>query len=100
VIRLNGRQVVANIDSKFGDFGGEYKVRIKDPVLAENEWFCRILQCFSIMIHYRERIREKLKKGLRQWKNKKREPTQHRYEISLLANPRKLTLDLDELEDV
>jgi hypothetical protein len=100
VIRLNGRQVVANIDSKFGDFGGEYKVRIKDPVLAENEWFCRILQCFSIMVNYRERIREKLKKGMRQWKARKREPTQHRYEISLLANPRKLTLNLDELEDV
>ena len=100
VIRLNGRKVVANIDSIFGDFGGEYKVRIKDPVLAENEWFCRILQCFSIMINYRERIREKIEKGMRQWKRSKREPTQHRYEISLLANPRKLTLDLDELEDV
>lgn len=100
VIRLNGRRVVANIDSKFGDFGGEYKVRIKDPVLAENEWFCRVLQCFSIMVNYRERIRKKLETGMRKWKRGKRDPTQHRYEISLLANPRKLTLKLDELEDV
>lgn len=100
VIRLNGRKVVANIDSKFGDFGGEYTVRIKDPVLADNEWFCRILQCFSIMVNYRERIREKLKKNMNQWKKSKREPSIHRYEMSLLANPRKLTLKLDELEDV
>jgi hypothetical protein len=100
VIRLNGGKVVANIDSKFGDFGGEYKVRIKDPVLAENDWFCNILQCFSIMINYREKIREKIKKGMKQWKRRKRFPSQHRYEISLLANPRKLTLELDELDDV
>ncbi|MGD9396686.1 MAG: hypothetical protein PVJ05_09685 [Candidatus Thorarchaeota archaeon] len=100
VIRLNGRRVVANIDSKFGDFGGEYKVRIKDPVLAENEWFCRVLQCFSIMVNYRERIRKKLRKVMTQWKKSKTEPSLHRYEISLLANPRKLTLKLDELEDV
>ena len=100
VIRLNGGKVVAKIDSRFGDFGGAYTVRIKDPVLAENEWFCRILQSFSIMINYRERIREKIKKGMSQWKRKKRDPTQHRYEISLLANPRKLTLDLNELEEV
>ena len=100
VLRLKGRKVVANIDSKFGDFGGGFKVRIQDPVLAENEWFCRVLQCFSIMVNYRERIRKKLRKGIAQWKKGKREPTQHRYEISLLANPRKLTLKLDELEDV
>ena len=100
VIRLNGRKVVANIDSILADFGGAYKVRIKDPVLADNEWFCRVLQCFSIMVNYRKRIRAKLRKGLTQWKKGKREPTQHRYEISLLANPRKLTLKLDELEEV
>ncbi|MFW9786472.1 MAG: hypothetical protein ACFFE2_01510 [Candidatus Thorarchaeota archaeon] len=100
VIRLNGRKVVAKIDSKFGDLGGEYKVRIKDPVLAENEWFCRILQCFAIMVNYRERIRKKLRKGMNQWKKGAREPTQQRYELSLLANPRKLTLRTDELEDV
>ena len=100
VLRLDGRKVVANIDSRFADFGGAYIVRIKDPVLAENEWFCRVLQCFSIMVNYRERIRAKLRKGMNQWKKGKREPTQHRYEISLLANPRKLTLKLDELEDV
>ena len=100
VLRLDGRKVVANIDSRFADFGGAYIVRIKDPVLAENEWFCRVLQCFSIIVNYRERIRAKLRKGMNQWKKGKREPTQHRYEISLLANPRKLTLKLDELEDV
>ncbi len=100
VIRLNGRRVVAKIDSKFGDFGGAFQVRVKDPVLAENDWFCKVLQCFSIMINYRERIRDKIKKGMKQWKRSKIEPTQHRYEISLLANPRKLTLKLDELEDV
>ncbi|OLS29201.1 MAG: hypothetical protein ThorAB25_17100 [Candidatus Thorarchaeota archaeon AB_25] len=100
VIRLNGRKVVANIDSRFGDLGGDFIVRVKDPVLAENEWFCRVLQCFSVMVNYRERIRKKIRKGLNQWKKSKIEPSQHRYEISLLANPRKLTLKLDELEDV
>ena len=52
------------------------------------------------MVNYRERIRKKIRKGLNQWKKSKIEPSQHRYEISLLANPRKLTLKLDELEDV
>ncbi|TFG28226.1 hypothetical protein EU528_11575 [Candidatus Thorarchaeota archaeon] len=100
VIRLNGHQKVAKIDSKFGDLGGEFVVNIKDPVLAENEWFCRILQCFSIMIAYRGEIREKINKGFHEWKKGKKIPKLHRYEISLLANPRKLTLKLDELEDV
>ena len=100
VIRLNGHQKVANIDSKFGDLGGEYKVNIKDSVLAENEWFCRVLQCFSIMVAYRGEIREKINKGFHEWKKGKKIPKQHRYEISLLANPRKLTLKLNELEEV
>jgi len=100
VVRLNGNQKVAHIDSKFGDLGGEFKVNVKDPVLAENEWFCRILQCFSIMIAYRGEIRDKINKGFHLWKKGKKIPKQHRYEISLLANPRKLTLKLDELEDV
>jgi hypothetical protein len=100
VVRLNGQQKVAHIDSKFADLGGEFKVNVKDPVLAKNEWFCRVLQCFSIMIAYRGEIREKINKGFHQWKKGKWAPKQHRYEISLLANPRKLTLKLDELEDV
>ena len=100
VVRLNGNQKVASIDSKFGDLGGEFIVEVKDPVLAENEWFCRILQCFSIMIAYRVAIRDKINKGIELWKKGKKIPKQHRYEISLLANPRKLTLKLDELEDV
>ena len=100
MIRLNGRTGVANLDRRFVDLGGDLFVRLKDPVLAENEWFCRVLQCFSVMVNYRERIRKKIRKGLNQWKKCKIEPSQHRYEISLLANPRKLTLKLDELEDV
>ncbi|MHA1949575.1 MAG: hypothetical protein ACXAAO_03435 [Candidatus Thorarchaeota archaeon] len=100
VIRLNGHENVASIDSKFGDLGGEFTVRIKDPVLASNEWFCRVLQCFSIMILYRGKIRAKINNGFHKWKKGKWEPSQHRYEVSLLANPRKLTLKLDELEEV
>jgi len=100
VRRLNGHKIVANIDSKFGDLGGEFVVKIKDPVLADNEWFCRVLQCFSIMIQFRGQIREKLDKGFHRWKKGKWEPSQHRYEVSLLANPRKLTLKTDELEEV
>jgi hypothetical protein len=100
VIRLNGHQKVAQIDSKFGDLGGEFTVKVKDPILAKNEWFCRVLQCFSIMVAYRGDIREKIDKGFHQWKKGKWIPKQHRYEISLLANPRKLTLKLDELEEV
>ncbi|MHA1614644.1 MAG: hypothetical protein ACTSYJ_07335, partial [Candidatus Thorarchaeota archaeon] len=100
VVRLSGNQKVASIDSKFGDIGGEFVVEVKDPVLAENEWFCRVLQCFSVMIAYRGAIRDKINKGIKLWKKEEKLPKQHRYEISLLANPRKLTLKLDELEDV
>ena len=100
VVRLSGNQKVASIDSKFGDVGGEFVVEVKDSVLAENEWFCRVLQCFSVMIAYRTVIRDKINKGINLWKKEKKIPKQHRYEISLLANPRKLTLKLDELEDV
>ena len=100
VIRLNGHQTVAKIDSKFGDIGGEFTVTVRDPVLAENEWFCRVLQCFSVIISFKGEIREKIDKGFNRWKKGKFEPSLHRYEVSLLANPRKLTLKLDELEDV
>ncbi len=100
VYRLNGEKVIATIDSKFGDLGGEFMVRIKDSILAKNEWFSNILQCFSIMIAYRGQIREKINKGFHLWRKGKRIPTQHRYEISLLANPRKLTLKTDEFEEV
>ncbi|MGY5863479.1 MAG: hypothetical protein RTV41_02685 [Candidatus Thorarchaeota archaeon] len=100
VIRLNGHKIVASVDSKFGDLGGEFSVKIKDPVLASNEWFCRVLQCFSIMILFRGKIREKINDGFHKWKKGKWEPKQHRYEVSLLANPRKLTLKTNELEEV
>ncbi|RLI58238.1 MAG: hypothetical protein DRP09_00435 [Candidatus Thorarchaeota archaeon] len=100
VIRLNGHEEVARIDSKFGDLGGEFTLTIRDPVLAENEWFCRILQCFSVMIAFRGKIREKIDKGFNKWKKGKFEPSLHRYEVSLLANPRRLTLKTDELEEV
>ena len=100
VLRLNGEKVVAKIDSKFGDLGGEFAVRIKDSVLAKNDWFCNVLQCFSIMIAYRGKIRDKINRGFNLWKKGKKTPSQHRYEISLLANPRKLTLKTDELEEV
>jgi hypothetical protein len=100
VLRLREHEIVAEIDSKFGDLGGEFTVKVKDPVLADNEWFCRILQCFSIMIGYRGEIRDKINKGFHLWKDGKRIPSLHRYEVSLLANPRKLTLKTDELEEV
>lgn len=100
VLRLRENETIADIDSKFGDVGGEFTVKIKDPVLAENEWFCRILQCFSIVIAFRGEIRDKINKGFHLWKDAKRIPSQHRYELSLLANPRKLTLKTDELEEV
>jgi len=100
VVLLSHDVEVAEIDSKFGDIGGEFIVRIKDEILAENKWFCRILQAFSVVIRYRIEIRERLKKGLNQWKKKGEGPSQHRYELSLLANPRKLTLQRDEFEEV
>jgi hypothetical protein len=52
------------------------------------------------MILYRGKIRAKINNGFHKWKKGKWEPSQHRYEVSLLANPRKLTLKLDELEEV
>ncbi|MFX1271090.1 MAG: hypothetical protein ACFFAX_05335 [Promethearchaeota archaeon] len=100
VVRLNGGETVADIDSKFGDIGGEFVVKVKDPVLAKNNWFCRTLQCFSTIIRFREEIRKRHEHYMEKWEKGKVEPIQHRYEISLLANPRKLTLSLDELEEV
>lgn len=100
VIRLKGEDEVAEIDSKLGDIGGEFQVKIKDPVLAENEWFCRVLQCFAVMNRFRDEIKEKVDKGLRKWLKGKYDPTLHRHEISLLANPRKLSLSLEELEEI
>ncbi len=100
VVRLNGGETVAEIDSKFGDIGGEFVVRIKDSVLAKNNWFCRVLQCFSTIVRFREEIQKRHEHFMKKWEKGKAEPLQHRYEISLLANPRKLTLSLDELEEV
>ncbi len=100
VVRLNGGQTVAEIDSKFADIGGEFVVKVKDPVLAENNWFCRVLQCFSVAIRYRKQIHDKIERVLKKWKDDKIQPLQHRYETSLLANPRKLTLSIEELEEV
>jgi hypothetical protein len=100
VVRLNGGETVADIDSKFADIGGEFAVKIKDPVLAENNWFCRVLQCFSTIVRFREEIQKRHEHFMKKWEKGKAEPLQHRYEISLLANPRKLTLSLDELEEV
>jgi hypothetical protein len=100
VVLLSRDTEVADIDSKFGDIGGEFAVRIRDAVLAENEWFCRILQAYSVAIRYRSEMHERLKKGLELWEKKGEGPRQNRYELSLLANPRKLTLPRDEFEEV
>ncbi len=100
VLRLNGGLKVAEIDSKLGDIGGEFVVKIQDPVLAENEWFCRILQCFAVMLRFRDQIKSKIDSGLKKWAKGKHVPQLHRYEASLLANPRKLTLRMDEFEEV
>jgi len=94
--RIEGARASLGDDFNVIRLSGE----VKDPVLAENEWFCRVLQCFSVMIAYRGAIRDKINKGIKLWKKEEKLPKQHRYEISLLANPRKLTLKLDELEDV
>ena len=64
VVRLNGGQTVAEIDSKFADIGGEFVVEVKDPVLAKNNWFCRVLQCFSVAIPYRKQMHDKIDRVL------------------------------------
>jgi hypothetical protein len=45
-------------------------------------------------------MRKKVEKGMNRWKKAKFEPKQHRHEMSLLANPRKLTLSTEEFEEV
>ncbi len=91
---------IAKVDSKFGDIGGAFVVTVNDEVLAENEWFCRVLQCFAVAIRYREEIRARLQKGLNVWAAGKARPLQHRHELSLLANPRRLTLKATEFDEV
>ncbi|NHJ14697.1 MAG: hypothetical protein EAX95_13540 [Candidatus Thorarchaeota archaeon] len=100
IVRLRRNETVAEVDSKFADIGGEFVVRIKDPVLAENEWFCRVLQCFSVAIRFRNESRKKVEMLMKKWEKGDLDPLQHRYETSLLANPRKLTLSIEELEDI
>ncbi len=100
VVLLSHKTEVAEIDSKFGDIGGEFVVKIKDEILARNEWICRILQCFSVAIRHRLEMRERMKKRLEQWERTGEGHPQHRYELSLLANPRKLTLNRAEFEEV
>jgi len=100
VVLLSHKTEVAEIDSKFGDIGGEFVVKVKDEILARNEWFCIILQCFSVVIRYRLEMRERMKKRLERWEKTGEGHPQHRYEQSLLANPRKLTLNREEFEEV
>jgi hypothetical protein len=100
VISLSENQEVARIDSKFGDIGGEFEVLVKDPVLANNRWFCRVLQCFSVVIKHRMDIKSKIDEILKSWRDGKRVIQQHRYEVSLLGNPRKLTLSREEFEEI
>ncbi len=100
ILRLNGGQKVAEVDSKLGDIGGEFVVKVLDPVLADNEWFCRVLQSFAVMCRYRDQIKNKIDRGLKKWHKGKHIPLIHRYEASLLANPRKLTLRMEEFEEV
>jgi len=100
VVRLRSDDTVAEIDSKFADIGGEFVVKIKDPVLAENDWFCRTLQAFSVAVRFRKEIHQKIERMTKKWEKGDFEPLQHRYETSLLANPRKLTLSIEELEDI
>jgi len=91
---------IAKVGSRFGDIGGDFVVTVNDEVLAENEWFCRVLQCFAVAIKYRDEIRARLQKGLNAWAEGKARPVQHRYELSLLANPRRLTLKPAEFDEV
>ncbi|MGQ4871660.1 MAG: hypothetical protein ACP6IT_07470, partial [Candidatus Thorarchaeota archaeon] len=101
VLLLSGRDAeVAEIDSKFADVGGEFQVRIKDKILADNELFCRVLQCFSVVTRYRKEMRAKTLGLLERWRKGEIVPKQHRYEASLMGNPRRLTLDTKELEEV
>ncbi len=100
VIKLSGGETVAEIDSKFGDLGGEFEVKIKDPVLAKNQWFCRILQCFSVVVKYRTKMQDKIRKIMKAISKGEEEIYQDRFELSLLVNPRKLALDYDEFDDI
>ncbi|NWF95857.1 MAG: hypothetical protein HXY34_06910 [Candidatus Thorarchaeota archaeon] len=100
VMLLSGSVEVAQIDSKFGDIGGEFVVSVNDRILAENDQFCRILQCFSLIIRYRKDIRERIQRSLDMLTHGKAKPKQHRYELSLFINPRRLALKKDEFEEV
>ncbi|MCF2138242.1 MAG: hypothetical protein K9W43_13505 [Candidatus Thorarchaeota archaeon] len=101
VLLLSGNSAeVAEIDSKFADVGGEFIVSVKDRILAENDWFCRILQCFSVFVRYRKKVRSRVADLMDAWRLGKYQPRQHRFELTLLANPRRLTLKPRELEEV
>ncbi len=100
VTLASGDVVVARIDSRVADIGGRVVVSVNDSILAENELFCRVLQCFSVMLRYRQAILNKIQKGVNDWAKGKVQPVQHRHELSLLANPRRLTLNKDEFEEV
>ncbi len=101
VLLLSGNDAeVAEIDSKFADIGGEFAVSIRDRILADNEWFCRVLQCFSVFVRYRKEIRDRVSELLDHWRKGEYTPRQDRFELSLLANPRRITLKPRELEEI
>jgi hypothetical protein len=100
VVMATNDVTVAEIDSKVVNIGGEYTVEIRDPILAKNDWFCRILQAFATTIKYRKKIWKKISKGLRALKETEGTPLQERFEVSLLTNPRRLTLEIEEFDDV
>ncbi|TFF67030.1 hypothetical protein EU520_01720 [Candidatus Thorarchaeota archaeon] len=100
VVMGTGDVTVAEIDSRVANIGGESRVEVRDVILADNDWFCRILQAFSASIKHRQDIWKKIAKGLKAMEKKKATPLQHRFEVSLLANPRRLTLDRDEFDEV
>ncbi len=100
VVMATDDATVAEIDSKLANIGGECTVKIRDPILAKNDWFCRVLQAFSTTIKYRKDIWKKISRGLEVLTDSKGTPLQERFEVSLLANPRRLTLEIDEFDDV
>ncbi len=100
VFRLRDGQKVSEVDSKFGDIGGEFQVIVKDPVLAENEWYCHIMQAFAAMLRYRDPIKEKIQRVMDKWARGDFDPRLQRLEVSLLANPRKLSLSMEEFEEI
>ena len=84
--------IVARIDGKFMNVGGRFKVKILDPILAEDTTFINILTLFSSTLRFHKDIKKNIKKSIKELRDSDIEVKLDDSEANLYLNPRKLSI--------